>query len=176
MRKSEPSFEAFVRARLPALLRYARTLTSPQDAEDLVQEALTRTGLAWWRVRRKDDPERYVRTVMVRLLINRWRRPVTELSVAVLPEVAGDDDGFAGVESALDLDRLFATLPPRMRAVLVLRYVDGLDDRAISLLLSCSEGTVRSQASRAVDKLRRTLSATEEAGRRVSGETSGAID
>lgn len=151
------AFEAFVTARLPALLRYARTLTTPQDAEDLVQEALTRTGLAWARVRRQDDPEGYVRTVMVRLLINRWRRPVREVSVASVPEASGEDAAFAGVESNLDLDRMFEALPRRMRAVLVLRYVDGLDDRAIARVLGCTAGTVRSQASRALDKLRAGL-------------------
>jgi Sigma-70 region 2 len=65
-----------VAQRLTALYRYAMVLTGNRhDAEDLVQEALTRTGLRWGAVRRKDDPEGYVRTAMVRIMANRWRRP-----------------------------------------------------------------------------------------------------
>ena len=79
------AFEEFAAARLPALLGYARALTAGsgggRDAEDLVQEALARTGAAWWRVRRHDDPEGYVRRTMLRLAINRWRRPRREVSV-----------------------------------------------------------------------------------------------
>jgi RNA polymerase sigma-70 factor (sigma-E family) len=148
------SFDAFVAARLPALLRYARVLTaSAGDAEDLVQEALVRVGAAWWRVRRRDDPEGYVRRTMLRLAINAGRRR-REIAVADVPERGETDPGFARVEDGEELARLVDGLPAGMRAVLVLRYLDGLDDDAIAAVLGCSRVTVRSQASRALARLR----------------------
>jgi RNA polymerase sigma-70 factor (sigma-E family) len=149
-------FDALLNDRLPALYRYALTLTgSPHDAEDLVQEALCRTGLAWARVRRKDSPEGYVRTVMVRIMVNRWRRPRRELLVAEPPERSTPGREFDRVDED-DIDTVLRHLPPRMRAVLVLRYVDQLDNREIAAVLGCSVATVKSQASRALAKLRAT--------------------
>ena len=147
-------FEAFVAARLPALLRYARVLTpSAADAEDLVQEALVRVGASWWRVRRQDDPEGYVRRTMLRLAINAGRRR-REVTVADVPERAAVDPAFGRIDDGEELARLVDGLPAGMRAVLVLRYLDGLDDDAIGAVLGCSRATVRSQASRALARLR----------------------
>ncbi|GII90753.1 SigE family RNA polymerase sigma factor [Sinosporangium siamense] len=148
-------FEEFLEKRLPALYRFALVLTdSPHDAEELVQEALTRTGAAWWRVRRKDDPEGYVRAAMVRIATNRWRRPRRELPVAEVPDRAGTDHGVERVVQDAGVASLLAGLPYRMRAVLALRYVDQLSDAQIAGVLGCTVGTVRSQASRALAKLR----------------------
>ncbi len=150
-----PAFDAFVSARLAALYRYGLVLTrSRQDAEDLVQEALVRTASAWWRVRRKDNPEGYVRQVMVRLMLNERRRPIREEAVAVLPETPGAEHGYDAVDEANSLDERLRRLPPRMRAVLVLRYVDGLSEGEIADTLGVSRGTVKSQAARALLRLR----------------------
>lgn len=150
-----PAFDAFVSARLPALYRYALVLTrSRPDAEDLVHDALVRTAAAWWRVRRQDDPEGYVRRIMVRLLINRHRRPIREESVAAPPDAGWTDAGYDAVDQAASLDDRLRALPPRMRAVLVLRYVDGMSEAEIAETLGVSRGTVKSQASRALDRLR----------------------
>lgn len=163
------AFEQFVAVRLPALLAYAYTLTGNRpDAEDLVQEALVRTGVAWPRVRKHDDPEGYVRRTMWRLAINEWRRPIRTIAVAEIPEHSHEDTRLGRVESDLDVDRLLADLPPRMRAVLVLRYVDGLDDATIATALGCSRGTVRSQASRALDKVRQVLTGTTQTSGRAT--------
>ncbi len=155
------AFEEFAAARLPALLGYARALTAGsgggRDAEDLVQEALARTGAAWWRVRRHDDPEGYVRRTMLRLAINRWRRPRREVSVGEPPERGVEDPGMRLVESDLAVDELLRSLPPRMRVVLVLRYVDGLSDEVIADRLGIATGTVRSQAHRALAHVRAGL-------------------
>jgi RNA polymerase sigma-70 factor (sigma-E family) len=164
------AFEQFAAARLPALLGYARALTAGsaagRDAEDLVQEALARTGAAWWRVRRQDDPEAYVRRTMLRLTLNRWRRPHREVSVGEPPERGADDPGMRLVESDLAVDDLLRALPPRMRVVLVLRYVDGLADDVIADRLGISAGTVRSQAHRALAHVRAGLAAaTQELAR-----------
>jgi RNA polymerase sigma-70 factor (sigma-E family) len=148
-------FDGFVAHRLPALYRYAYVLTGNRhDAEDLVQEALTRTGVAWGRVKRKDDPEGYVRTTMARIMANRWRRPRREHLVADTPDQAVEDPSLARIPDADRLDAALATLPPRMRAVLVLRYVEQLSEEETARVLGCSKGTVKSQASRALAKLR----------------------
>ncbi|WP_246267480.1 SigE family RNA polymerase sigma factor [Nonomuraea typhae] len=158
------TFESFVADRLGALFRYALVLTGDRhDAEDLVQEALTRTGLSWRRVRRKDDPEGYVRTAMLRIMANRWRRPLREVSVAAPPEPAREDQALELVLADAELHTRLATLPPRMRAVLVLRYVEERSEQEIATLLGCSRGTVKSQASRALAKLRAAME-REEAG------------
>ncbi|MDR8408292.1 SigE family RNA polymerase sigma factor [Nonomuraea sp. 3-1Str] len=158
----DPTFESFAAQRLPALYRYAMVLTQNRhDAEDLVQEALTRTGLRWHAIRRKDDPEGYVRTAMVRIMANRWRRPKREVSMAAPPEAMAED---LELQRLLDDDGLrsrVAALPPRMRAVLVLRYVEARGDEEIARLLGCSRGTVKSQASRGLARLREAVK-TEE--------------
>jgi RNA polymerase sigma-70 factor (sigma-E family) len=155
-------FQSFVAHRLPALYRYARTLTgSRHDAEDLVQEALTRTGVAWRRVRRKDDPEGYVRTAMIRIITNRWRRPYREYPMFQVPDQPKIDVDLERVTEDSAFHAALAGLPLRMRAVLVLRYVDQLSDPEIAALIGCTVGTVRSQASRALSKLRARVAARE---------------
>lgn len=156
-------FDEFVKHRLPALYRYAYVLTGNQhDAEDLVQEALTRVGVAWGRVKRKDDPEGYVRTTMARIMANRWRRPKREKLVAETPELPVAEDAFDRFADADRLGTALAGLPPRMRAVLVLRYVEQLTEEETARALGCSKGTVKSQASRALAKLRAGMSVTED--------------
>lgn len=143
-------FEEFVRTRGDALLRYGYVLSgSAEDAADLVQEALARLGDAWPRVRKKDSPEGYVRTIMVRLHINAWRRRHREDLVAAVPE-HGRFDHYGDADLWAELQEL----PRKMRAVLVLRYYEDLSDEKIAEILGVSRGTVRSQAARALSKLR----------------------
>ncbi|MBF9130896.1 SigE family RNA polymerase sigma factor [Plantactinospora sp. S1510] len=148
-------FEDFVRARSEALMRYGYVLTgNPHDAADLTQEALARLGSAWSRVRRRDDPEGYVRTTMARLQISWWRRRRHERLVDEIPEREHLDPGFARADGDGGLWRALAGLPRRQRTVLVLRYYEHRDDEEIARLLGISRGTVRSQAARGLDKLR----------------------
>ncbi|WP_307845175.1 SigE family RNA polymerase sigma factor [Planomonospora sp. ID67723] len=145
-------FAEFVAARGSALYRYGYVLTgNAEDAADLAQEALMRLGDSWARVRRRDDPEGYVRTTMARLHISTWRRLRRERLVAEVPEKPYTEDGFDGDTG---LWNELKGLPPKQRAVLVLRYYEGLPDQEIAELLGISRGTVRSQAARALDKLR----------------------
>ncbi|MEV4098084.1 SigE family RNA polymerase sigma factor [Streptosporangium saharense] len=144
-------FADFVAARGDALYRYGYVLTgNAQDAADLTQEALMRLGNAWPRIKKKDDPEGYVRTTMARLHISIWRRLRRERLVAAVPEGTHTD---ARPDETGLWDEL-RDLPPKQRAVLVLRYYEDLPDQEIADLLGISRGTVRSQASRALDKLR----------------------
>lgn len=152
-----PGFEEFVRARSAALLRYGYVLTgSSHDAADLVQEALARLGSSWSRVRRREDPEGYVRTTMARLHISWWRKRRRERLTGELPERGQLDPGLAHADAHADgaLWRALCTLPRRQRAVLVLRYYEHREDAEIATLLGISRGTVRSQAARGLEKLR----------------------
>jgi RNA polymerase sigma-70 factor (sigma-E family) len=162
-------FDDFVRERAAALMRYGYVLSgSPHDAADLVQEALVRLDSAWARVRRRDDPEGYVRTTMARLHISRWRRLRRERPLAEAPEPAYIDPGFVHAETRGELWQALATLPSRQRAVLVLRYYEHLGDHEIASLLGISRGTVRSQAARALDKLRAAWAPTIADGQRAA--------
>ncbi|MET7833248.1 SigE family RNA polymerase sigma factor [Micromonospora sediminicola] len=169
MAGAEPAFEEFVRARWAALVRYGYVLTAnPHDAADLTQEALARLGAAWPRVQRRDNPEAYVRTTMARLHISRWRRARRERLVSDVPDRPVVDPAIERVDASDELWPAVAALPPRQRAVLVLRYYEHRSDDEIAELLGISRGTVRSQAARALDKLRATAAPHHQptAGRR----------
>jgi len=151
-------FDAFVRARYSALLRFAHALTG--DAElsaDLVQDALVRTGLAWSRVRRRDDPEGYVHRIIATRYVSAWRRLRRERLVAAVPEAGYDTPPASGPDETLW--RLLATLPPRQRAVIVLRFYEDLTEVEVARVLDCSVGTVKSNGSRALARLRQALTA-----------------
>ncbi|WP_084959259.1 SigE family RNA polymerase sigma factor [Thermoactinospora rubra] len=153
-------FADFVAQRGDALLRYAYVLAGdPHDAADLVQEALLKLRASWSKVRHKDNPESYARTTISRLHIAVWRRRRRELPIGQVPDREHHDALPTGVDDTLW--RLLAALPRRQRAVLVLRYYEQLTDEEIAGVLGVSRGTVRSQASRALDKLRAAVPASE---------------
>lgn len=156
---ADRDFGEFIAGALPALLRFGHVLTgSPQEAEDLVQEALAKS-LRRWRRASADNPGAYVRKVMVNTHLTRWRRWHGRVRLGEVPEVAADDPGLARSHEWDTLRRALARLPPRQRAVLVLRYLEDLPDPAIAAVLGCGTGTVRSQASRGLDALRPLLMA-----------------
>jgi RNA polymerase sigma-70 factor (sigma-E family) len=156
------SFEEFVASRAQALLRYGYVLTgNPHDAADLMQEALLKLRNVWSRVA-DEAPEAYARTTMARLHISIWRRRRRERLVSAVPDQAAPDESLVRVESEQGLWRLLATLPRRQRSVLVLRYYESLTDEEIAHVLGISRGTVRSQASRALEKLRGAWPTTNE--------------
>jgi RNA polymerase sigma-70 factor (sigma-E family) len=155
----EQAFADFVRERSPALYRYGYVLTgNAHDADDLVQDALIRLRAAWSRVNRQDDPTGYVRTTMARLHISAWRRRRREWLTPAVPDDAHEDAGLARVTAGDGVNgqvwHLLAMLPPRQRAVLVLRYYEHMTDAEIATALGVSRVTIRSQASRALEKLR----------------------
>jgi RNA polymerase sigma-70 factor (sigma-E family) len=147
-------FARFVGDRHTQLLRFAHVLTGDRHlAEDLVQDGLERAGVGWARIRRQDDPEGYVRRIIVNRYLNRLRALRRERLVAEPPEQPG-------LESPTDSDdawRLLATLPRQQRAVLVLRYYLDQSEAQIADTLGCSVGTVKSNAARGMAKLRGAL-------------------
>jgi RNA polymerase sigma-70 factor (sigma-E family) len=160
-------FEVFVRARSAALLRYGYVLSgNAHDAADLTQEALARLGASWSRVRHKADPESYVRTTMARLHISWWRRTRREHIVDDVPDQGYVDAALERADGDAGLWRALGQLPPRQRAVLVLRYYEQLADQEIAGLLGVSRVTVRSQAARGLDKLRQNWIPAARAARR----------
>ena len=147
-------FDEFVVARGAALLRTAYLLTGDRHlAEDLVQSALAKTYRHWKRVR-GGSPEAYVRQVMVRENISWWRRRrVVETPVADVPERAASGAG-SDVDRRVSLDAALRLLSAQQRAVLVLRYYEDLTERQAADALGCSVGTVKTQAHRALKRLR----------------------
>ncbi|GAA4982646.1 RNA polymerase sigma-70 factor (sigma-E family) [Nonomuraea thailandensis] len=152
----EHDFGAFVAARATSLLRVAYLACGDEtEAEDLLQTALERTYRKWDRVRH-DNPEPYVRRVIVNAAISRARRRAV-LSIVPMhspperPARANDPDLVHVLMDAL------RALPPRQRAVVVLRYWEDLSETQTAEVLGCSVGTVKSQASKAMAKLRSAL-------------------
>ncbi|GAA2431953.1 SigE family RNA polymerase sigma factor [Actinomadura vinacea] len=151
-REARESFSEFVAARSGNLIRTAYVLTGDQHAaEDLLQSALAKTAARWRHVH--DNPEAYVRRVLYNEQINRWRRRGRESVVAEPPDIPVDD-GSQNVDLRLTLERALLALPPRKRAVLVLRYYEDLPESEVAQILGCSVGTVRSQTHRAIARLR----------------------
>jgi RNA polymerase sigma-70 factor (sigma-E family) len=159
---TDDTFDMFVRARLPALLRFAHAVTGdPHTAADLVQDALERTGVRWSKLDRLGDPEAYVRRAIINGRASRWRKHRRETLVAVFPEKPT-----TVTEDGLDRDelwRLVRALPPRQRAIIVLRYYEDMSEAQIAATLGCSPGTVKSQANKAISKLRNALQPTPPA-------------
>lgn len=148
------TFAEFVRGRHGDLLRFAHVLCGDRYlAEDLVQDALERVGMAWARIERQDNPEAYVRKTITNRYLNRVRVMRRERLTDSPPDIGTADheppDG--------RLRRLLAELPRRQRAVIVLRFYLDYSEQQIADTLGCSTGTVKSNASRAMAKLREAL-------------------
>lgn len=152
---SEAEFREFAIGRWPALVRFAYGLTGDAGhAEDLAQITLAKAYASWARVRRADDPDAYVRRILINAHHTRFRkRRVRETSGPRLPEPV-TDDATAALDQRSDLMAALLELPPKQRAVVMLRYWDGLTETQTAAVLGCSVGTVKSQASRALAKLR----------------------
>jgi RNA polymerase sigma-70 factor (sigma-E family) len=160
------SFDDFVRERHVALLHFAHMLCGDVHlADDLVQDALERTGMSWRRIRAQDDPEGYVRRTILNGYLNRRRRLRREHLVAEPPERAEPP---VEPRDAV-LWRLLSTLPRRQRAVIVLRFYLDLSEAQIAEQLNCSIGTVKSNGSRGMAKLRAALLPAPADGRGGGG-------
>jgi RNA polymerase sigma-70 factor (sigma-E family) len=159
----DPRLSDYVRGQWPALVRYAAALSgNPVEAEELVQTALVRVALRWPFVRDKDNPDAYVRRAVLNAHLNLWRRLRSrETPMADVPEVAAADPTSDVVEG-LALRRALQTLPPRQRAVLVLRYLEDRSEAETAELLGCSVGTVKSQTSKGLAKLREAEGIADE--------------
>jgi len=160
------TFEQFARTHMPPMLRFAKVLCGDRAlAEDVLQEVLIRLHKRWDEIESIARPEAYVRKMIVNEYIS-WRRkwarvvPVPEVRLLdVVPDHAVDH-----AERAALIEDM-ASLPPKQRAVIVLRYYGGLSDAQIADTLGCGESTVRAYATRALAALRVEIRSTSDLGR-----------
>jgi RNA polymerase sigma-70 factor (sigma-E family) len=150
-------YERFVAERQRSLFRFAVVLSGdPHLAEELVQSVLARSFERWSRIAAADDPNAYVRRMLVNEFLS-WRRTAKRSTlVATIPDhqIESEPDHAerytAAAEVADELDRL----PRRQRAVLVLRFYAGMSFAEVATTLGCREATARAYASRALESLR----------------------
>jgi RNA polymerase sigma-70 factor (sigma-E family) len=146
-------FAGFVTARSPRLLRTAYLLTRDWAlAEDLLQTSLAKAWFAWGRL--DDDPEPYVRKVLVNTYASWWRRKWRgETPTQTLPDGAAPDPT-RHVDERDELWQALGRLPRRQRAVLVLRYFEDLTEVQTGQVLGIGAGTVKSTTRQAFARLR----------------------
>ncbi|WP_183099879.1 SigE family RNA polymerase sigma factor [Nocardioides pelophilus] len=157
---TDEEFAELVHACWASLYRTAYLmLGDPADAEDLVQTALAKTYANWRRVRSVDAAPGYARTTLVNTAASWFRKKGwrNERPTEVLPETAqtsGHETEFSERRTVIDA---LSTLPPRQRAVVVLRFYEDLSVAQVAHALGITEGTVKSQTSEALSKLRALL-------------------
>lgn len=153
------SFDEVVASSERRLLRLALMLSGGvHSAEDLVQTVLARAHRRWDRIGSVDQVDAYLSKMVVNEFLS-WRRRLKnqELPLAELPDAPAGDDVSSRVAQRDAAWRLLAGLPRQQRAVLVLRFYEDLPDEEIAAVLDCSQGTVRSHASRGLATLRANL-------------------
>ena len=156
---AEHDFRVFVQGIAASLHRTAYLLCGDWYlADDLVQETLARAYSHWRKVQRADSPSAYVRRILINESRRSWRR---NRNVTVHPDVDLADitavDMSDEVVNRDELLQALQSLPARQRATVVLRFLEGLSERETAAALGCSEGTVKSQTSRALIKLKSVL-------------------
>ncbi|GAA4944318.1 SigE family RNA polymerase sigma factor [Actinoplanes utahensis] len=164
MSDREAEFREFVAARMEALRGLAYlTCGDWQVAEDAVLTALAKLYAKWNRV---DNPEAYARTAVVRAAIDETRRPWWRREQSrshAMPDRTLPDDATGAVDERLRMRQALNGLPARQRAVLVLRFLEGLSVQQTAATLKCPEGTVKVYTSRGLDALRKILGTEWEA-------------
>ena len=152
-------FAQFVEARQRALQRTAWLLTGDWAvAEDLVQTALVRSWPRWERIRRRDDPEIYVRRAMVNTWASwRRRRWWGERPSETVPDTQAAGDVATEVAVRIAVQSALRSLSARQRAVFVLRVYDDLSEAQVAHVLDCAVGTVKSTASRGLARLQTSM-------------------
>jgi RNA polymerase sigma-70 factor (sigma-E family) len=153
MATDEAGYREYVTHRLDGFRRTAFLLCGDwHRADDLVSIALVKLLRHWRRISAMEQPDAYVRRVLLRAWLDERRRPWRrELPSATLPDRPADG---GDRDQRMDVVARLAELPPRRRAVLVLRYFCDLSVEETAAALGCTEGTVKSQTARALDTLR----------------------
>ena len=153
--EEDEQFRLFVRQQWGPLLRTAYLLTGDRGtAEDLVQAALEKTHRRWARILRRDAPEDADRRVMINTATSWWRRRRPIEVPLLASDVVPAPDAYRQVEQRQQLVAAIRQLPRRTQAVLVLRYLEDRSEAETAQILGCSIGSVKSQASRGLARLR----------------------
>lgn len=158
--RDEQEFAEYFTARREAMRRMAYLICGDwHRADDLAQNAFVALHRHWRKVRDKAALDSYMRRALIHAAIDESRRPWRrERLVHEVPDAPTDAGEIA--ESVVTRHALLAALrevPPRQRAVLVLRFLEGLDIAAVAEVMKCSEGTVKSQSARGLRALREAL-------------------
>lgn len=150
-------FRDFVESRWPGLVATAYLVTADRGlAEDCVQEALTRVHGRWRALQGDGNPEAYARRSVLNAALSwRRRRRIAEVPLRAAADPPAPADPGARLDA--ELIRALRALPPRMRAVVVLRYVEDRSEAETADLLGCSTGTVKSSGHRGLARLRQHL-------------------
>ncbi|MFF1641116.1 SigE family RNA polymerase sigma factor [Streptomyces sp. NPDC058246] len=156
----DEEFQSFVIGRWPRLMRTAFLLTGEQHAaEDLVQSTLEQVYVAWRRVGAADDPEAYVRHVMINAHARKHRRKLKEFLApkddsGLTYELPDSGDRIAQADDRSALLKALSELPARQREAVVLRYWEDLSESQTAEAMGCSVGAVKSNAAKGIAKLR----------------------
>ncbi len=165
----EPAgFRDYVAARQRALLRSAWLLTGDwQAAEDLVQIALVRVWPRWSRLTESGDADAYVRKTLLNVFLSSRRRRWTgEYATETLPDRPGPD-AYGTVDLRDALARVLRSLGRRQRAVIVLRFFEDLPEAEVAAVMGISLGTVKSQTTKALTRLRAEMEHWDEPAQRL---------
>jgi RNA polymerase sigma-70 factor (sigma-E family) len=162
--RTSDTFDTFVVSNDRALIRCAFLIVGDIGAaHDVVQIALVKVSRRWEEIVANGPPLPYVRAAVVRTAISwRRRRWHGEKPTGTLPDPA-DADAVHTIDDRDRLRRALASLPPRQRAAVVLRHYLDLDERAAAAALGCSIGTIKSQTSKGLERLRAVLDSTATA-------------
>jgi RNA polymerase sigma-70 factor (sigma-E family) len=160
---ADDEFSQFMHGRWSQLVRLGYGLTGDQQlAEDLAQTAFARAYASWSRVRRADDPDAYVRRIVVNANKNRFRKlRVSELLTDSLPELMAASDSSGQRDDRAVLVQALMRLSYGQRAAVVLRYWLDMTETETAAVLGCSVGNVKSQAARGLAKLRTSTTLVE---------------
>jgi RNA polymerase sigma-70 factor (sigma-E family) len=163
-RGAEQDFRTFAQGIAASLHRTAYLLSGDWHlADDLVQETLAKAFSHWRKVQKADSPTAYVRRILINESRSGWRRnrrrtADSGVDMADIPSIGDMSDR---VVNRADLLNALRSLPERQQATVVLRYLEGLSERETAAALGCTEGTVKSQTSRALTRLKAVLNQGE---------------
>jgi RNA polymerase sigma-70 factor (sigma-E family) len=158
----DEEFREFARNRASPLHHSAYLLCGDWHlAQDLVQDTLVKAYRHWPRVKQADSPDAYVRRILLNEARDRWRRRESAVPVARFATEPVAADATDEIARRAGLLQALLALPLQQRATVVLRYLEGMTERETAALLGCSQGTVKSQSSRALGALRTFLNRTD---------------
>ena len=165
------TFEEYADEAWPSLYRYAYLLAGNHaDAEDIAQQTLIKALRSWSRVAEAESPAAYLRRMLTNTYLSQRRPKARQLELLTdappePPRTSGPGTSHGAAEERMVLWPHVKSLPPRQRAVIVLRYYEDLSEAEIADALGCSRGTVKSTAHHALKVLRTVLVAAGTDGR-----------